>query len=322
MDFNEIIGHERVIEILQKSIKNNTISHSYLFEGESGIGKRMVAYAFSKTLLCKEGGIEPCNRCTSCSKFDSGNHPDFFLIEAEKGLIKIKKIENLIKEMATAPFESRKKVFIIDESHLMNVEGKNAILKTLEEPPHYVNIILISSNPKNLLPTILSRVQSIKFYPIKPKEIIELLMGKYNINEEKARFVAEFTKGAMGKSINLVEDEEFFNIRDGIIEIITSLVHGDKTKAFSSMSFFDENREIIDDILDIIIYWFRDLIIYKEVGESQLIINKDKLEELSKQTYMNLGRINDIIERVEETKRNIKRNINYQLAIETMLLNI
>lgn len=322
MDFNEIIGHEKAIESLKRSIKNNAISHSYLFEGEEGVGKKMVAYAFSKTLLCKEKGEEPCNRCISCSKFDSGSHPDFFPIEPEKGMIRRGEVDGLIKEMATAPFESERKVFIIDDSDLMNMEGKNAILKTLEEPPHYVNIILISSNPNNLLPTILSRVQSVKFYPVKPKEIVELLMDKYNVNEARAQFIAEFTKGAIGKSISLVEEEEFFNIRDEIIKIISSLASGDKTRAFSAMSFFNENKDTIDDILDIIIYWFRDILIYEEIGESQLIINKDKLEKLSSQAYMNFGKINDIIGRVEETKRNIKRNINYQLAIETMLLNI
>lgn len=113
--------------------------------------------------------------------------------------------------MSTAPFESTRKVFIIDDSHLMNIESKNAILKTLEEPPHYINIILISSNPDSLLPTILSRVQSIKFYPLESKRIGgEFLVNKYNKTQEQANFIAEFTKGAIGKSIKLATDEEFF----------------------------------------------------------------------------------------------------------------
>lgn len=322
MDYKDIIGHEKGIKILQRAIKNGNISHSYLFEGEEGIGKKMVAYVFSKTLLCKKAGIEPCNKCISCLKFDGGNHPDFHIIEPEKGLIRKKEVEDLIKEMATSPFESIKKVFIIDDSDLMNIEGKNAILKTLEEPPYYVNIILISSNPNNLLPTILSRVQSVKFYPVTPEKIKEFLLDKYDLDRTKAEFIAEFAKGGVGKSISLAEQEDFFQIRDKIIKIVIDLGNGDKTKAFSSMEFFENNKEIIDDILDIIIYWFRDLLIYKEIGENPLIINKDKIIELSKNSYMNSKKINDIIERVKETKINIKRNINYQLAIETMLLNI
>lgn len=322
MDFNDVIGHERAIKTLKTSLQNNKISHSYLFEGEEGIGKKMVAYAFSKTLLCKEHGYEPCNKCSSCVKFDSGNHPDFFLIEPEKGLIRIDEIDRLIEEVATLPFESKRKVFIIDDSHLMNSTSKNAILKTLEEPPTYVNIILISSNPDNLLPTILSRVQNLKFYPIDIDKISKLLTHRYNITEEEANFIAGFSKGAIGKSIDMAEDQEFFNRRNKLIEIVDSLVRGDKTKAFSSMDFFDKNREDIDDILDMMLYWFRDLLIYKEIGESTLIINRDKLENLSNQSHMNFHKINDIIERIEETRFNIKRNVNYQLAIETMLLNI
>src|SRR5699024_293085 len=322
MDYKDIIGHEKGIETLKKSIKNETVSHSYLFEGEEGIGKKMVAYVFSKTLLCKEKGIEPCNNCTSCMKFDSGNHPDFHIIEPERGIIRKIEVEDLIKKMSTAPFESKKKLFVIDDSDLMNIEGKNAILKILEEPPYYVNIILISSRPNNLLPTILSRVQSVKLYPISPKKIIKFLLDRYNIGEDRARFIAEFTKGGIGKSINLIQEESFFEMRDKIIKILISLGNGDKTKAFSSIDVFDKNKENIDDILDIMIYWFRDLLIYKEVGESMLIINKDKIIELSKFSYMSFDKINSIIKKIEETKLNLTRNINYQLAIETMLLSV
>lgn len=322
MDYKDIIGHEDIIKTLKKSIENKNINHSYLFEGEEGIGKKMVAYVFSKTLLCKEKGLEPCNNCTSCSKFDSGNHPDFHIIEPEKKSINIDVVRDLIKKMSTSPFESNKKIFLIEDSDLMRVEGQNAILKTLEEPPHYVNIILISSKPNNLLSTILSRVQSIKFYPIKPKKVVEFLLNTYDLDEEKIRFVAELTKGGIGKSKKLIEKEDFFEMRDWIIKTMIDLGNGDKTKVFNSMEVFEKHKESIDDILDIIIYWFRDLIIYKEVGKSSLIINQDKILELSEQSYMNFDKIDDIINRVEETKINIKRNINYQLVIETMLFNI
>ena len=322
MDFKDVIGHEKIIEGLKRTIKDKTISHSYLFEGEESIGKRKIAYAFAKTLLCKEQQEVPCNSCSSCTKFDSGNHPDFFVIEPENNIIRVHQVESLIKEITTSPYESPRKVFIIDDSHKMNTESKNTLLKTLEEPPHYVNIILISSSSNNLLPTILSRVQSIKFYPIEYRKIIDLLVESFNKSQEEAEFIAEFTKGAIGKSIRLSDDEGFFQRRDEIIKIIESLVNGDKTKAFNGMDFFNENKEIIDEILDIFLLWFRDLLLFKELGHSNLLINKDKIENLSFQSKVNYSKINDIIVRVQETKHNIRRNVNYQLAIETMLLNI
>ncbi len=322
MDLNNIIGHERAIETLKMALRNKTLSHSYLFEGEDGLGKKKIAYIFAKTLLCKEEGEEPCNKCTSCIKFDGGNHPDLLVVEPDKGLIKKGEIEELIKSVATAPFESKRKVFIIDDSHRMSLEAKNALLKTLEEPPEYINIILISSSINNLLATILSRMQSIKFYPVELKKISDLLVNSHGKSREEADFIAEFTKGSVGKSIELATSDDFFQKRGEIISLIDNLIRGDGTKAISSMNFFNDNKEDIDQILDIFLYWFRDLLIYKELGESKLLINKDKIDYLGKQSFIDITRINDIIEKIQQTKDDISRNVNYQLSIETMLLYI
>lgn len=322
MDFNQIIGHEKQIESLKNAIDKGSISHSYLFEGEEGLGKKKVALAFSKTLLCKEGSNHPCNICSSCIKFNTGNHPDFKIIEPEKGLINLKKVEELIKSVSTAPFESKRKIFLIDESHTMNLEGKNKLLKTLEEPPEFMNIILVTSRSNNLLPTIVSRCQSVKFYPIDSSRISNLLVKEYSIDSDKAKFISEFTKGSVGKSIELCSSIDFFQKRDEIIKIIDSILKGDTTKALSSTDLFNSNKENINELLDIMLYWFRDVLVYKELGESALILNKDKFEILSNQSFVDLNKINDIIYRIEETKANIKSNVNFGLSIETMLLNI
>ncbi|MCG4584889.1 DNA polymerase III subunit delta', partial [Anaerosalibacter bizertensis] len=126
MDFNDIVGHERIIKNLKNSIKKDSISHSYLFQGSEAIGKKKVAMAFSKTLLCKKGGLEPCNECSSCIKFDSGNHPDFYLIEEDGNIIRKKQIEEAIKSMITKPLESKRKIYIIDNSFKMRVEAQNS----------------------------------------------------------------------------------------------------------------------------------------------------------------------------------------------------
>lgn len=322
MDFKDIIGHEKNIEILKKSIQSKSLSHSFLFEGEEGIGKKMVALALAKTILCEEEGDRPCNICNSCLKFDSFNHPDFFLIEAENEIIKKEEIERLIKNTLTAPFQSKKKIFLIDESHKMNLTAQNKLLKTLEEPPSYINIILISSNSNKLLPTILSRVQNLSFYPVKGEKIVEILMDKYNKKEVQARFIQSFTKGAVGESISLCTDDSFFKNRDIVIKLIDDIIKGDLTKIFNSTGFFNENKDKIEEILDIFLYWFRDLSIYKELGNSDLLINKDKLQNLSLQSNMKSSKINDIIEKIVQTKTNIGRNMNYQLSIETMLFSI
>lgn len=322
MKFEEIIGHERVIKALQNAIKNDHIFHCYLFEGEESIGKRLVALSFAKTLLCRKQGVEPCDQCNSCVKFDNWNHPDLEFIKPEKGLIKKEKIDKLIKSMSVAPLESKRKVIIIDESDKMGTESQNALLKSLEETPSYINIILITSNVKNLISTIISRSQVIKFYPIGNRKIIELLNSKYNKNLEEASFIAHFTRGSVGKSINLSQSEEFFQKREEIIDIIDNILSGDKVKIFNSIELFNQNKNSIDEIIDIILYWFRDLLVYKEIGDTELLINRDKIKLLSGQTFLDISKINDIIDSVMKTKEYIKNNVNFQLAIETMLLSM
>jgi len=322
MDFKNIIGHERVIEMLKNAIKNNHIFHCYLFTGEESIGKKLVALAFAKTLLCKGNGLEPCNSCNSCLKFDHFNHPDLELIEPEKDLIPKQRIDDLIKSMAIAPLESERRIIIIDECDKMGIEAQNELLKTLEEPPLYVNIILITSNVNTLIPTILSRSQVIKFYPVESEKIVRLLMDRYDKAFEEASFIADFTKGCVGKSIELSQSADFFNMRENTLNIIHKIITGDKMNIMNSVNFFNENKDSIDKIMDIMLYWFRDLMIYKELGDSKLIINKDKIQLLSSQRFLNKDRINDIIEYIMETKDHIKNNVNFQLAIETMLLKI
>lgn len=322
MDYKQIIGHERIIESLKKSIEKGSISHSYLFEGDEGLGKKKTAEVFAKTLLCKEQKEEPCNTCSSCIKFDRGNHPDVEVIEPDKGLIKKGDIEALIKSVVTAPFESARKVFIINDCHKMNREAMNSLLKTLEEPPEYIVIILITSVANNLLPTILSRCQNIKFYPIETAKVVDYLIKNYGKTKDEARFIAEFTKGSIGKSIELSVSDEFFQKRDEIIKIIDNLLMGDKVRAFNSIDFFNDNKVNIDEVLDMILFWFRDLIVYKVIGDNNLIINKDKISIISNESFIDFQRINDIIERVQQTKEDISRNVNFQLSIETMLLNI
>ncbi|MBZ2175055.1 DNA polymerase III subunit delta' [Schnuerera sp. xch1] len=322
MNFTEVIGHEKVIQALQRAIEHDHIFHCYLFEGEESIGKRLVALSFAKALLCKKEGIDPCNRCNSCLKFDNWNHPDLEFVEPEKGFIKKKKIDELIKSINMAPLESKRKIIIIDDSDKMGVEAQNALLKTLEEPPSYINIILITSNMNNLISTIVSRSQVIKFYPVKNERIVKILMDKYNKNLEEASFIAHFTKGSVGKSINLSQSEDFFTKREKIIDIIYSILKGDRLKVFESQEFFSNNKDFVDKILDMILYWFRDLIVYKEIGDSNLIINRDKIQLLSSQTSLDIDKINDIIDNIIETKQSIESNVNFQLAIETMLLNM
>lgn len=324
MDFSEIIGHERVIENMQKTIKKQTVSHSYIFEGPDSTGKFLVAKAFAKTLLCTVKKGFPCNQCSSCIKFDSGNHPDLYIEASTESSIKKEQIEELQKTIRVLPYESEKKVYIIEDAHKMTKEAQNCFLKTLEEPPSYAIIILTVNNSHSILPTVLSRCQVIRFRPVENKLIEETLIKRYGQSQEKAKFISSFSNGVVGKAINLSQSERFNDIRDNTIDIIDCILKdNDKYRTLSFVDFFDKEKDAIDDILDIISVWFRDILVIKETGNSKIITNMDKLDTIEKQANkLSKSKINDIIDIVEKTKNDIKSNVNYQLSLEVMLLKI
>ncbi|WP_409228694.1 DNA polymerase III subunit delta' [Gudongella sp. SC589] len=322
MDYKDIVGHELVVQSLKRAVKNNNISHFYLFEGEEGLGKRTLGRTFAKTLLCEEKGEEPCNSCSSCIKFDHLNHPDYHEIEPEKGIIRKGQVEEIIRGMSMSPFGGDRKVFLMDQAHLMNKEAQNAMLKSLEEPPIYVHMILVTSSSKNLLPTIVSRGQQIRFGQIPISLVAEYLVQREGMATDEARFIAEFSKGSLGRAVQLCSSEDFFQIRDWIIELMDLLIRGESWKIFSAVERFTEEKERVQELLDIMLFWFRDLMVYKSTGDLSLVINSDKEKLLSEQSFLDLDRINDIIKKIQDTSMNLQLNVNYQLSIETMLFKI
>ena len=179
MIFNNIIGNEKNKELLKSIIDTNNIAHSYMFVGKESIGKLIFAKEFAKAILC-ENSEKPCNICKSCIEFDTNNNPDFSILEPEGTSIKIDSIREFIKKVYEKPVVSNKKVYIINDSNYMTKEAQNALLKTLEEPPEYVTIILITSNENMFLPTIKSRCTKITFNKLKDTELAKVLEKQYN----------------------------------------------------------------------------------------------------------------------------------------------
>ena len=172
MNFNEIIGNSKIKQDLQEAIDNNTISHSYMFVGIDGIGKRLIAKEFARKILCLNKQDKNCNTCDSCIKFNSSNNPDYLEIYPDGNSIKIAQVRQMQEKVYQKPIVSNKKVFIIEDSEKMTEEAQNALLKTLEEPPEYMVIILITSNENKLLNTVKSRCIRINFIPLYGKLVL------------------------------------------------------------------------------------------------------------------------------------------------------
>lgn len=323
MDYSHIIGHENIIKSLKNTILNNNVSHGYLFQGSKSIGKSKLARVFAKTLLCKEKKDVPCNQCTSCLKFDSGNHPDVYIQNVQGESFKKEQIEELQRSIKTLPYEGERKIYILEDIDKITQQAQNSFLKTLEEPPIYVTILMTVTNSHSLLPTIVSRCQVLKLRPVESIKIEELLVNNYHKSQEEARIISSFSNGIIGEAINLAHSEDFRNQREEIISVIDRTLNSDKFKIFSISEFFQSQREKIEGILDMMMVWFRDVLFLKELDESNFIINKDKIDILANHSLkLNREKIYEIIKILNKTKENISSNVNYDLSIEVMLLSI
>ena len=198
--FADIYGHEQIKEHLQNAIRLNKVSHAYIFNGPMGSGKKMTAGIFAETLQCERHGQEPCGTCHSCIQSESGNQPDIIWVHHEKpGSIGVDDVrEQVIGDMQIKPYSSRYKIYIIDEAEKLTQQAQNALLKTIEEPPAYGIIILLTTNADTFLQTILSRCVRLDFRPLRDTLVTQYLQEKYDLTDYECRFATAFAQGKIG----------------------------------------------------------------------------------------------------------------------------
>ncbi len=290
--FQNILGNRKIKEALQETIKNDKVSHSYLFIGQSGIGKKLIAEEFAKAILCLNDNNKYCNNCKSCLEFEGKNNPDFFIIEPDGNVIKIEQIRNMQKGIQEKPIISSKKVYIINDADKMKKEAQNALLKTLEEPPDFVTIILIGENENAFLPTIRSRCMILHFNSISNSDMKKYLQENYDINVTSN--MLDVFQGSIGKAIELKDKQEEYLIIEQAIENIEK---EDLIDLVKKLEILYTSKDEILDMLDYI----------------NIILLRKSKENVK---YTNC------IEIVENTKRRIAQNANYDMSIDNMLFNI
>ena len=306
MYFGKIRGQRFAKKYLSNSIKSNMISHAYMFEGPSGVGKNTMARELATTLLEMENLF---------------NSPDYIEITPDGNSIKIAQIRKLQSDILVKPYKSYK-IYVIDEAQKMTVEAQNALLKTLEEPPKYAIIILITNNKESLLDTIKSRCEIIKFTPIPLVEVADYLT-QTGVDKNRASLLANFSRGSMQKAIELSESEDFHIMRDEVQKYVETFLTGSMLDIMDIQSSIEKYKDNITNVLDLLVNYFRDIMMVKENVDSSMIINLDRLVFIknmsTKITYSQLSKIIDII---EETKNKLRSNCNFNISIQVMTLNI
>ena len=306
MYFNNIIGQEFAKKYITNSIKNDKVNHAYMFEGIDGIGKNLFAKEFGKLLINVD---------------NVDNSPDYINIEPTGSSIKIAQIRELQSDIIIKP-HSKYKIYVINHAEKMTVESQNALLKTLEEPPEYAIIILITNNKESLLPTIKSRCEIIKFLPISIMELKRYLMDR-GVEEKRSALLANFSRGSIEKALELSESSDFSIMRDDIQKYIQDILDKNMVEILNISSDMDKYKDKVIIVLDMMINYFRDIMICKDRADKDMLINGDRITFIqnmsSKITYSQVSKIIDII---EETKRKMRSNCNFSVSIQVMALNI
>lgn len=314
MPLKDIKMQDRALEFLTASMKRERLPNSLLFFGPESVGKKLTAVAVAKALNCEtDGPRDYCGSCPSCRKIDLSNHPDVHSIEPEGpgNVIRIEKIRRMKEAINLKPFEGKAKIFIIKDAHLLPLEAANSMLKILEEPPMNSYIILITNDLNKIIPTIRSRCQWVIFSPANPEALKDYLIEQHAVEAGKAHFLSHFSAGRIGEAISM-KDVGSLDRRNDIIDRFKK----DNIIFNEDPLFFDNTREELLGIVDVLISWYRDVFVLSNGADVTLLVNIDRLEDL-RATSGRLGekRAKAILDAVLNAWFDIKSNVNPKLVL-------
>lgn len=313
-----------IVKMLKNSIVKGRVAHAYLFSGGRGTRKKDISIQFAKSLFCKHlEEAEPCLQCSDCKRIASGNHPDIHFIEPDGLSIKIDQIRSLQKEFSKTSVESGKKFYIINHADKMTIQASNSLLKFLEEPNPFTTAVLITENIHQILPTIVSRCQSLSFQPISSDHLIEQLQSE-SITPHLAKVAAALTNN-FEEALVMVKDDWFAQARNIVIKLNESLhERPDQILLMIQdkwLTHFQEKLQI-DTGLNIMLLWYKDLL-HLQIGEENKIVFQDQIELLRKQSvHYSQQRVANSMTAILDAKRRLSANMNFQLLMEQLVLRL
>lgn len=323
--FSDIIGQEKLKEHLQNAIRTGQVSHAYIMNGERSSGKEFIAQVFAATLQCERRQDEPCGKCHSCKQTQSKNQPDIIRITHEKpNSVGVEDIRNQINsDIGIKPYSSPYKIYIMNEAEKMTVQAQNALLKTLEEPPAYAVILLLTTHVDALLPTILSRCVVLNMKPVQDNLVKKYLMETMQIPDYKAQVCVAFARGNIGRAKLLASSEEFENIKEEAITLLKYINEMEISEIVLAIKKITDYKIDINDYLDILSIWYRDVLLFKATNDVNHLIFKEEIQYIrkvaNKSTYEG---IETIINSMEKAKSRLGANVNLELTMELLLLTI
>jgi len=315
MSFSDIKGHEDIKLFFKRALNSGEVSHSYLFFGPESTGKALAAITLAKAINCGNLKNDSCDKCISCKKIDAAQHPDVIcmVLGGKKDVISIEQVRGLQDRISLKPYEARTKVFIIHDSHLMSEAAANCLLKTLEEPPKNSVIILISSKPQELLPTVRSRCKQIKFEPLALSVKVELAQ-KMGFSKEEVLFLLRLENNGIPVPSD-VEPKGLFDYKNKVLHEFNSA----DILLDESSFVFTESRERMKFAVSIIESWYRDILVVKTGAPASLLVNSDRAKELSElSSKFSYEELEQIIAGIENSQFRIERNVGAKLVLNEL----
>lgn len=323
--FSDVIGQDAIREHLQNAIRLGKVSHAYIINGERSAGKEFIAKLFAMTLQCEQKGDEPCQECRSCKQALSENQPDIIRLVHEKpNTISVDDIRTQINnDMAIKPYSSPYKIYIISEAEKMTVQAQNALLKTLEEPPEYGIILILTSSVETLLPTIQSRCVILNVRPVADELVKKYLMETMQIPDYKAEVCTAFARGNIGRAKLLASSEEFDKVKEEALILLKNINAMEISDIVTAIKKINEYQLDVSDYLDILAIWYRDVLLFKAMNDVNHLIFRQEIQYIKKvaarSSYEGIERV---LEALDKAKVRLAANVNFDLTMELLLLVI
>ena len=323
--FQDIIGQEQIKEHLQNALSTKKISHAYIINGEKSSGKEFIAKVFAMALQCEKSGVEPCQECHSCKQALSDNQPDIIKVTHEKpNTISVDDIRAQINnDVAIKPYSSPYKVYIMNEAEKMTVQAQNAILKTLEEPPEYAVIILLTTNVNSLLPTILSRCVVLNMKPVADEKVREYLLEQLQVPDYKAEVCVAFARGNIGKAKALAASEDFENVKAEALSLLKYIQDMELHEIVAAIKKINDYKLDVNDYLDIMAIWYRDVLLFKATNDVNHLVFREEIQSLRRVAQRSSYEgIESVINALEKAKTRLNANVNFELTMELLMMQI
>lgn len=323
--FTDIVGQEQLKEHLQNAIATNKVSHAYIINGERSAGKEFIARVFSMTLQCEKQETEPCGECHSCKQALGNNQPDIIYISHEKpNTIGVEDIRSQVNaDIGIKPYSSPRKIYIINEGEKMTPQAQNALLKTLEEPPEYEVILILTMNVDALLPTVLSRCVVLNMKPVPDVLVKKYLMEQLAVPDYKANICVAFARGNIGKAKMLASSEEFEKVKDEAITLVKNINDMEISEIVKAIKKISEYKFDVNDYLDILMAWYRDVLFFKATKDVNSLVFKEEIQQIMKMSDRSTYEgIDMIVDALQSAKKRLEANVNFDLTMELLFLAI